>query len=697
MARRFADTSTLPSPPMFFHRLVTLTALAALAVPALVAQPRPATRPAATPRTQPAPAPARPAATAPGAPATTAEGVVPNASTLRLRPIDLPTPNDQRAADGRPGTEYWQQRTDYRIRATLSPATHRISGSVTMRYTNNAPQPLAYVWVALEQNLFRPGSIGATVQPAGTRWSGSFPDGGYTISRVEVVQGGQRYTPAQTVDDTRMRLDLRQPLAAAGGTLEIEVDFAFVVPAQGSDRLGRFDAARGTVYEVAQWYPKLYVYDDVHGWNPLPYAGQGEFYLGYGDFDVEITAPADMVVVAGGDLLNPADVFTPDQARRYQQARTSAETVMIVAPNDVGTPASRPRGQNGVLTWKYRLENARDFAWAASKAFILDAASWDGTLLMSAYPHEGIGTPGQATEGWEMSTQYLRHTIRFYSETWMRYPYPVAVNVAGIVGGMEYPAIVFCGVRARGTGLFGVTDHEFGHTWFPMIVGSDERRHIWMDEGFNTFINRYSNLAYYGDAATRAGRTGADAIAAGMTGPLADQAIYTPTEHIRRTALGFLGYSKPGAGLVILREYILGPERFDAAFREYIRRWAYKHPQPADFFRTLEDVSGEDLDYFWNGWFMTTHTFDQAITNVATSGDATTVTVENKGGLILPTVVEATFADGRTERRRVPIYAYATSPSFGVRFTGTPTRVRIDPDGWLPDTDRASDTWPAGR
>ena len=674
------------------RRLLTLAAVAALAVPVSLAQPRPRATPA--PRTQP-PATTRPAPRTADGPAMTPSGVMPNASTLKLMPVALPTPNDQRAADGRPGAAYWQQRTDYRIRASLSPATHRIAGSVTMRYTNNAPQPLAYVWVALEQNLFAPGSIGATIQPGGTRWSGSFPGGGYTISRVEVVQNGQRYTPAQTLDDTRMRLDLRTPLAASGGTVEIEVDFAFVVPEQGSDRLGRYEAARGTVYEVAQWYPKLYVYDDVNGWNPLLYTGQGEFYLGYGNFDVEITAPNDMIIVGGGELLNPGEVYTPQQARRAARAATSEETVMIVAPGEVGTPASRPRGDGGVLTWKYRLENARDFAWAASKAFILDAASWDGTLLMSAYPHEGLGTPGQATEGWEMSTQYLRHTIRFYSDTWFRYPYPVAINVAGTVGGMEYPAIVFCGVRARGPGLFGVTDHEFGHTWFPMVVGSDERRHIWMDEGFNTFINRYSNLAYYGDDAARAGRTGADAIAAGMTSALADQPIMTPTDAIRRTGLGFLGYSKPGAGLVLLREYVLGPERFDAAFREYIRRWAYKHPQPADFFRTIEDVSGEDLDYFWRGWFMTTDTFDQAITNVSVDGGATSVTVENKGGLLLPTVVEATFADGRTERRRVPVLAYATAPTFTVSFSGAATTVRLDPDGWLPDTDRASDTWPA--
>ncbi len=316
-----------------------------------------------------------------------------------------------------------------------------------------------------------------------------------------------------------------------------------MIPEYGADRMGRMEGEDGWVYELAQWYPRVYVYDEVEGWNPMPYLGQGEFYLEYGSFDVEITAPRDFIVVGSGELLNPADTWPAEQRRRLERASTSAETVAIVSADEVGEDAVRPDG-SGPVTWRFRIANARDFAWAASRAFILDAASWDGTLLMSAYPKEGLGD--DANPGWEMSTQYLCHTIRHYSEEWFRYPYPVAVNVAGVVGGMEYPGIVFCGVGARGQGLFGVTDHEFGHIWFPMIVGNDERRHAWMDEGFNTFINHYSNLEYYGLESSRASRTSGPYIAGQMAAPFADQPIMTHPTCFEEARSGSSPTESPG-------------------------------------------------------------------------------------------------------------------------------------------------------
>ncbi len=604
-------------------------------------------------------------------------------------PLDLPAPTDERVSDGRPGGEYWQQRADYRIRATLDTVANRVTGLVTLSYTNNSPRTLDALWLQLDQNLFAPGSRGASIQPADSRWRGSFPGGGYQITQVEVKQGEQSYAPQYLVDDTRMRLVLREALAPAGGKVEVTIGYHFIIPEYGADRMGRLHTARGTVYELAQWYPRAYVYDDVNGWNALPYHGQGEFYLDYGNYDIEISVPHDVIVVSTGVLQNPEQVLTPTQRERMERARTSAETVRIIAPEEVGTPGSRPRN-DGMLTWRFKAENVRDVAWAASRAFIWDAAGWDGVLLQSAYPHEGLGTGG--AEGWEMSTQYLRHTIRHYSEQWYRYPYPVAINVAGVVGGMEYPMIVFCSVRARDQGLFGVTDHEFGHTWFPMIVGSDERRYAWMDEGFNTFINYYSNLAYYGEQSRRNATMQGEYIGGLMQET--DTPIFTYPDHIRRNQLGFLAYRKPGYGLRLLREYIVGPERFDAAFRAYINRWAYKHPQPADFFRTIENVAGEDLDYFWRGWFYTTDTFDQGITNVETTADGTAVTISNLDGLILPTTLQITFADGSTERRRIPALAWATTDTFTELVAGKPVAsVTLDPDGLLPDVDRTNDTW----
>ncbi len=607
-------------------------------------------------------------------------------------PLPLREANDVRTAAGDAGPRYWQQQADYQISATLSPDEHRVTGSEVIRYTNNSPDRLDALWIQLDQNLFAPGSRGAAVN-SGNRWRGSFPEGGVRLDRVEVIQNGQRYVPEYLENDTRMRIALAQPMEPAGGQLELEIDWSFVIPEYGADRMGRLRTGEGWVYELAQWYPRMYVYDDVEGWNPMPYLGQGEFYLEYGDFDVQITVPRDIIVVASGALQNPEAVLTAEQQQRLERARTSERTVAIVAPDEVGTAASRPAG-DGPLTWHFRIEHARDFSWAASRAFIWDAAGWEDVLLQSAYPMEGIGNSQRP--GWEESTQYMRHTISHYSTKWYRYPYRSAVNVAGTVGGMEYPGIVFCSVRARGQGLFGVTDHEFGHTWFPMVVGSDERRYAWMDEGFNTFINHYSNLAFYGESAARTQRTSAGFVAGRMQEPIADQPIMTYPDALRRDGLGFMGYRKPGFGLILLREVILGEDRFDTAFRTYIDEWAFKHPKPADFFRTIEEVSGEDLSWFWRGWFYTSDVLDQAIDSVtATAEGGLQVHISNREGLVMPVDIEITSSGGHTYQRTLPVEIWIRGDFVSVTLDDEtiPVRVTIDPDGRLPDIDRGNNTW----
>lgn len=602
----------------------------------------------------------------------------------------LPSPNSYRSGSGAPGPEYWQQGADYRISVRLDPEAKRIEGSETITYMNKSPEALAYLWVQLDQNLFAARSRGGEITPPDRRFAGAFPGGGFEISQVVLSREGTGASPASyIIDDTRMRLDLAEPLEP-GASLEISLDFAFTVPQYGADRMGWMDAARGTVFELAQWYPRMSVYDDVHGWNTLPYLGQGEFYLDYGSFDVEITVPRGFLVAATGSLQNPDRVLTSEQRRRLESARESRETVVIVGRDEVGAPGTRPGG-DGPLTWRFQAENVRDFAWAASSAFLWDAASYEQTLVQSFYPEEGIGTP--ENPGWERSTEYGRHSIEFYSKTYFPYPYPSAINVAGIVGGMEYPQIVFCSVRARGRGLFGVTDHEFGHSWFPMIVGSDERRHAWQDEGFNTFINHYSGLAFYGDSAAAGGMSG-ERLAQRMATPAAGQPIATPADQVAGDALGFLQYRKAGAGLVLLRDYVLGADRFDPAFREYIRRWAYRHPQPADFFRTIENVTGEDLGWFWNGWFHSTGQFDVAITGVEIVSDTARVSLENQGALVMPVDLAIDYADGRTERRRIPVEAWYGGKDFLYVITDGPVRsVTIDPDSLLPDADRTDESW----
>jgi len=608
-------------------------------------------------------------------------------------PLHLPDANEDRLGSGAPGPNYWQQEADYAIRATLDTLEHRVSGSETITYVNNSPDRLAYLWLQLEQNLFAPDSRGALINSGDrARWRGSFAGGGIRLDRLTVVQDGEEHEAARTVDGTRMRVDLPRPMRPSGDTLQVKVDWSFVVPEYGADRMGRLRTSRGWVYEIAQWYPRMYVYDDVGGWNPMPYLGQGEFYLEYGTFDVEITAPRDLVVVGSGDLLNPEEVLTPEQLRRYTNARTSDRTVPIIAPDEVGKPGSRPAG-SGPLTWKFRIESSRDFSWAASRAFIWDAAGWDGILLQSAYPHEGLGD--RDNPGWEHSTEYLRHTISYYSGQWFHYPYRSAVNVAGIVGGMEYPGIVFCSVAARGEGLFGVTDHEFGHTWFPMIVGSDERRYAWMDEGFNTFMNHYSNLDFYGSGASRIQRTQADFIAGRMQEPIADQPIMTYPDLLRGSGLGFLAYRKPGFGLVMLREVVLGEDVFMKAFRAYVAEWAFKHPKPADFFRTVEEVSGAQLDWFWRGWFYDTDLLDQSVSGVERTDHGTVIHLHNDGGLVMPVLLSIQLADGRTLQRKLPVEVWARGNAFDywLNDEGTVVGVALDADHQLPDVDRSDNVW----
>ncbi|MFQ5690420.1 MAG: M1 family metallopeptidase [Gemmatimonadota bacterium] len=616
-----------------------------------------------------------------------------SAAAARFAPLNLQPANRIRTAAGAPGPEYWQQRADYSIKATLDTHKQRITGSETITYTNNSPDSLRSLWLQLDQNLFKPDSRGASRAEQYERFSGAFKKGGYEISRVTTRRDGEEFVPEYRIDDTMMEVMLHRPLPPEGAQLELTVDFSFIVPEKGADRMGRLRADGGTIYEVAQWYPRMFVYDDVHGWNNLPYLGQGEFYLEFGDFDVELTVPRNLIVVATGELTNPEQVLTARERERLEKARGSAKTVVIIGAKDVGRKRSRPKG-DGPLTWKFHAENVRDVAWAASKAFLWDAAGWEGVLIMSVYPEESVGFGGFS--GWERATEYLRHSVSFYSEQWYRYPYPVAINVAGLAAGMEYPMIVFCSYKARAGFLFAVTDHEIGHTWFPMVVGSDERRYAWMDEGFNTFMNYYSGIDFAGQPLFADPMSPA-AVAKDMRGDFGKQAMMTMPDSVPEKALGFLAYGKPAAMLVTLRDVILGPERFDEAFRAYIERWAFKHPQPADFFRTIEDVTGEDLDWFWRGWVLGKGQLDQAVTGVKVEGDSSVVTIENRGGVVMPLDVRFIFQDGTERTRHVPVTIWKSGEVWRTTFRGKRIKnVQIDPEGLLPDTNRANNTWGRG-
>ncbi len=604
-------------------------------------------------------------------------------------PLDLPTPNTIRLGSGAPGPDYWQQQVDYVIKASLDADTNEVAGEATITYTNNSPAPLDYIWLHLEQNIFREDSIGSYIsRNTAIGMREAFGDG-YTIRSLR----SEGYDLEYHVYDTMARIDLAEPIAPGGSTYTFEIAWSFTIPDRAFRRFGIEKVEQGTVYEVAQWFPAVAVYDDVDGWNTLGYLGTGEFYTNFGNYDVRLTVPRSHIVAATGVLQNPRDVFTQTQLERLESARHSDDTVVIRTAEEVADPASRPDGQ-GPLTWHFKAENVRTFAWTSSDAFIYDACNLDGTQIQSVYPKEALPL-------WSKSTQMLRTAINGYNKRWHKYPYPVATNVNGIEGGMEYPMIIFCRARRGEEGLYGVTTHEIGHNWFPMTVNTDERRYAWMDEGFNTFINHYSGPDWFGGEPSGRG-SGGRYYGRAMRSPGAVP-IMTHADKLPGNQLGFTQYDKPATGLVLLREQILGPERFDRAFRAYIDRWAFKSPQPADFFRTIEDVAGADLAWFWRGWFYETAYLDQAVYEVKQDQRDDeefniSIEIDNLAELVMPVVLEITYEDGATERKRIPVEVWFSSDrySYGWQSPQRITKVVIDPEDAFPDVERDNNTWEAG-
>ncbi len=610
------------------------------------------------------------------------------------------TGNDYRSASGEPGPKYWQNRADYKISAALDTGTHLVSGDVEITYTNNSPDNLKFLWLQLDQNIYKKDSRGsATTTETGGRWANSKFTDGYSIKSVSIEYNGKTITPKYNITDTRMQVWMQDALKSAGGKVKIAVKFAFTVPEYGTDRMGRLKTKNGIVYEVAQWFPRMCVYDDLQGWNTLPYVGAGEFYCEYGDYDFSITAPSNLIIVGSGELQNPQDCYTPEQMNRWNAAKASDKTVIIRSDREVNDPSSRPKQANS--TWKFKMTNARDVAWAASKAFVQDAAkinlpSGKKSLAISVYPVESI-----VKNGWQRSTEMVKGSIEHYSNKWFEYPYPAATNVAGIVGGMEYPGIVFCSHSDSGGSLWGVTDHEFGHTWFPMIVGSNERKYAWMDEGFNTFINGLSTEAFNKGEFAETSFFG-DPNSSFMVKYVFDDnmdGLYTVPEVIQQDNLGVVAYLKPAQMLDALRNVVLGPDRFDAAFREYINRWAFKHPTPWDFFHTMENVSGEDLSWFWRGWVLNTWKLDQTIKSVAYVKDAATngaeITIENLEKMVMPVTVLVKETNGKEHKINLPVEVWQRGAqwTFGVPTTSEIKEVILDPDKKLPEWNRENNTW----
>ena len=610
--------------------------------------------------------------------------------TSMFAPLELRAPNEYRSASGAPGPKYWQNRADYAIKASLDTAAKTLHGSLRMRYTNNSPDTLRFIWMQMEQNAFKDKSLNSYIFPQESRFGARGFEGGDVIEQFDQVLGGaRRVAVKRRPNETVMKIDLAEPLAP-GRTATFDVAWHFLIPEHGADRMGR----DGPLYELAQWYPRVNVYDDVRGWNTEPYLGQGEFYLEYGDFTVDITVPAGYIVASTGTLVNPTAVLTPTQIGRLAKAAKSATTVNIVTLDEIRSGAARPT-KSGTLTWKFAAKNVRDVAWAASPEYIWDASGWNGILAQAFYRPTAV-------EPWKDAADQTRMSIDEYSTRWFKYPWPQMSAVEGPISGMEYPMLVMEAKSDDKYDLYNVVTHEIGHNWFPMIVGSNERVYMWQDEGFNTFINTFSEGRRYperGDQMARA-HDERQSIENAMKANV-DRPIDVAPDRIEPRLLGLNAYSKPSVGLQLLRQEILGPEAFDDAFRTYVARWAYKHPTPTDFYRTMEDVGGRRLDWFWREWFKENPKFDQAIDTVATQqeGDVQNVIVAygNRARGVLPIRARFTFSDGSTESYEYPGEVWSTNTTRYIRrysFRGkTLSRIELDPTNRIIDVDRTNNVW----
>ncbi len=655
---------------------------------------------------QPVQAQAPLAATRPGVP-----------DTSPFRELALPTPNGYRSASGMPGPRYWQQRASYTIQASLDPSTHTIQGDETIQYRNNSPDTLRHLWFQLDMNNgsadtrfaplfpprqepgFRAGAVIETVHAVsapttGARGMRGMRNMGASHVGSTTISDEMMHALDWRVNSTMMRVDLDKPLPPHSD-VELHIRWHHQVPRNG--RTGRQQYPEGWLYQIAQWYPRLAVYDDVRGWNTDQYIS-AEFYLEYGDFDVTLTLPAAYTVGATGVLRNAAQVLPAMIRERLAAAAKSDTIVRVVTQDELGTPALLPPGTGATRTWHFTSQNVRDFAWAAAPNYIWDATSWDGTLMEAFYPPDQAGM-------WHNAADITRHAIRIHSK-WFHYPWPTAVSAEGPVGGMEYPMMTFDNAENEKE-LYYTIAHEQGHEWFPMIVGSEERLYPWMDEGFNTFIDWFTFRDRYPQDTTRIQTLEFGSMRAYQGFLRTYRGVETPIMETQDRSPGAISgwnaYGKPAVALHFLREEVVDSNAFDDAFREYVRRWAFHHPTPADFFRSMNDGLGEDLSWFWRSWFIRTDHLDQAIDSVqitdANGQSNARVFLSNRREMVAPVEVRITAADGSVRDVKLPVETWLRGSTFAWRFSTPaaqkPVRIELDPRGVYPDVDRSNNAWSA--
>lgn len=589
---------------------------------------------------------------------------------------------ETRTATGEPGPRYWTQHVSYHIRTRLHPDQNRVTGSERIVYTNRSPDTLREIVLNLPQNVFAPGNPRNRAVPV---------TGGFRLERVAVQGREVSLRPRGESLSTVEAVPLAAPLPP-GGTAELEIDWSFLVP-EGTFRMGREGSE---VFFLAQWYPQVAVYDDLRGWVRDPYLGNGEFYVGYGDFAVEITVPQGWLVSATGVLENPDEVLRPEAAERLRRISRDRITHVVSEADVRGGRATAAGAADGTLVWRFHAANVRDFAWGASHRYV-----WDATL--AEYPGEAGARSAAAIHAlyrpgrphWERAAEFARHAVETHS-AWFPYPYPhMTVNEGVIGGGMEYPMITIIGGGRTPEALYGVTSHEIAHMWWPMIAGSDERNFAWIDEGFASFAEDLSSDAFFGRS---------DAGLNTMNGYLRIAGSDHETPSMRPTDevgpfgnRGTAAYGKPATVFRALRT-VLGPAVFDEAMRTYLRRWAYKHPHPLDLFRTFEDVAGQDLGWFFYPWLYTTRVLDQAVGGVEEEGGRAAILLEDRGEIPMPVIVEVVTATGNRIRRMLPVTTWDRRRARVEVEVDAPIReVVLDPEQRFPDVNRADNRWTPSR
>jgi hypothetical protein len=613
-------------------------------------------------------------------------------------PVDLPDTyaralaTGTRTLEGKPGPNYWTQWSEYEMDLKLDTENKTLIGSATITYYNNSPDTLRAIAFELAQNLHKEGSV--RLEPVEIT-------GGTNVSRVALegteLEMVNRNRPGYYVQGTNMIVILPEPLLP-NDSRSIEIDWDFKIPQRGAG--ARMGWSQDNLFYLAYYYPHVRVYDDLEGWFLDTFTSNAEFYHGFGNYTINITAPEQWLVMSTGELLNADEVLSEEVYARYQEAGNSDEVITIAGPEDLGSATLS--SENGELTWSFRAENVRDVAFSATLE-----SQWDG-VRTPVGDLDGDGNTDysrinsfwrQLAHKWDKEAEFAAHAIKFLSEyTEIPYPWPHMTSVEGseiIGGGMEFPMMTLMGDynRAQLPNLYDVTAHELAHMWMPMIVSSNERRHAWMDEGSTTFHEANARWDYYPDSKSREREFSAFLWIAGTDyeGPIMRWSDY----HYPGPAYGVASYPKPGSGLIILQG-ILGEELFHEAWTTYMKDWAYKHPTPYDMFNTFNTVSGQNLDYFWRGYYFETWVMDQAVESVTQKGNTTTVTIKDNGNLILPVLLSIQYADGSSEEQRIDAEAWlkgSRTASLTLSNGKEVSKVTIDKDIYFPDVERSNNTW----